>query len=56
MISMSETLTLYNIIHGPEAWLMIAQIAIGLVIFNVGLLVGMHIAALMSANGRDDDE
>lgn len=35
---------------------MIAQIAIGLVIFNVGLLVGMHIAALLAANGRDDEK
>ena len=35
---------------------MIAQIAIGLAIFNVGILVGMYIASLMRANGRNDDE
>lgn len=34
---------------------MIAQIAIGLMVFNVGILTGMYIAALMRANGRDDD-
>lgn len=34
---------------------MIAQIAIGLMVFNVGILAGMYIAALMRANGRDDD-
>lgn len=41
---------------GPEVWLMIAQIAIGLAIFNAGILLGMYIAALMRANGREDDE
>ena len=35
---------------------MITQIVIWLVIFNVGILVGMYIAALMRANGKDDDE
>lgn len=34
---------------------MITQIAIGLMIFNVGILAGMYIAALMRANERDDD-
>ncbi len=49
-------MTLYSIIHGPEVWLMIAQIAIGLAIFNAGILAGMYIAALMRANGREDNE
>ena len=49
-------MTLYSIIHGPEVWLMIAQIAVGLGIFDLGLLVGMHLAAILAANGRDDDE
>lgn len=48
--------SVYNMIHGPEVWLMIAQIAIELAIFNAGILVGMYIAALMRANGREDDE
>lgn len=51
-----KALGMQCIIHGPEVWLMIAQIAIGLVIFNAGILAGMYIAALMRANGRDDDQ
>ena len=49
-------MTLYSIIHGPEAWLMIAQVAIGLMLFNAGLLAGMWLSALMRANREDDDD
>ena len=51
-----KALGAWCVVHGPEVWLMIAQIAIGLAIFNAGILVGMYIAALMRANGREDDE
>ena len=49
-------MTLYSIIHGPEVWLVIAQIAIWLATFNAGLLAGMFISALLAANGEDEDE
>ena len=37
---------------GPEAWLAITAVCI----FSAGLILGMFLAALLSANGRDDDE
>lgn len=37
---------------GPEVWLAIAAVCI----FSVGIVVGMWLAALLGANGRDDDE
>ena len=50
-----KALGAWCVVHGPEVWLMIAQIAIA-VPFNAGILVGMYIAALMRANGREDNE
>ena len=49
-------MTLYSIIHGPEAWLVIGQIAIALAVFDAGVLAGMWLSALFGANGRDDDD
>ena len=37
---------------GPEAWLAITAVCI----FSAGIVVGLFLAALLSANGRDDDE
>ena len=37
---------------GPEAWLAITAVCI----FSAGLILGMWLAALLSANGRDKDE
>lgn len=48
--------SVYNLIHGPEVWLLIAKIAAVLGLFDGGVLTGMWLAALLSANGRDDDE
>ena len=40
------------LVFGPEAWLAITAVCI----FSAGIVVGMWLAALLSANGRDDDE
>ena len=36
---------------GPEAWLAITAVCI----FSAGMILGMWLAALLGANGRDDD-
>lgn len=51
-----EVRSVYNLIHGPEAWLVIAKIAAVLGLFDGGVLAGMWLAALFGANGRDDDD
>lgn len=48
--------SVYNLIHGPEVWLMIAKLAAVLGLSDGGVLCGMWLAALFGANGRDDDE
>lgn len=48
--------SVYNLIHGPEAWLVIGKVAALLGLFDGGVLTGMWIAALFGANGRDDNE
>ena len=37
---------------GPEVWLAITAVCI----FSAGMILGMWLAALLGANGRDDDE
>lgn len=37
---------------GPEAWLAITALCV----FSAGVIIGLFLAALLSANGRDDDE
>ena len=37
---------------GPEAWLAITALCV----FSAGVIIGMFLAALLGANGRDDDE
>lgn len=47
-----KALGAWCMIHGPEIWL-------GLVIWcavSIAILLGMWLAALLGANGRDDDE
>ena len=51
-----EALGARCVIHGPEFWLALSKIALFGGVFLLGLLAGMFIAALLSANGRDDDE
>ena len=40
------------LVFGPEAWLAIVAVCV----FSAGIVVGMWLAALLGANGRDDDE
>lgn len=47
-----RALGLRCIVFGPEAWLAITAVCI----FSAGMIVGMWLAALLGANGRDDDE
>lgn len=47
-----KALGLRCIVFGPEAWLAITAVCI----FSAGIVVGMWVAALLSANGRDDDD
>ena len=49
-------MTLYSIVHGPEIWLAIARTAVLLGVFDLGVLAGMYISALMGANREDGDE
>lgn len=46
-----QALGAWCVIHGPEIWL-------GLVIWcvlSIAILLGMWLAALLAANGRDDE-
>lgn len=38
-------------LHGPEAWLALVAVCI----FAAGFVCGMFVAALLAANGRDDE-
>ena len=49
-------MTLYSIVHGPEIWLAIAKTAVMLGVFDLGVLAGMYLSALMGANREDCDE
>lgn len=40
------------VVFGPEAWLAITAVCI----FSAGMIIGMWVAALLSANREDDDE
>ena len=52
VISEFRALGLRCVVFGPEAWLAITAVCI----FSAGLILGMWLAALLGANGRDDDE
>lgn len=47
-----RALGLFCLIHGPEAWLAL----VALCIYGIGVISGLFLAALLGANGRDDDE
>lgn len=51
-----ECRSVYNLIHGPEIWLLIVKVAAVHGLFDGGVLTGMWLSALLGANGRDDDE
>ena len=52
MIAEIKALGWRCLVFGPEAWLAITAVCI----FSAGIVVGMWLAALLGANGRDDDE
>ena len=47
-----RALGLRCVVFGPEAWLAITAVCV----FSGGIVVGMWLAALLGANGRDDNE
>ena len=52
MIAEIKALGWRCVVFGPEAWLAITAVCI----FSAGIVVGMWVAALLSANREDDDE
>ena len=47
-----KALGMWCVIHGPEIWIAVIAVCI----LSVVLVLGMWLAALLSANGRDEDE
>ena len=47
-----RALGIYCLARGPEAWLALVAVCI----YGVGVISGLFLAALLSANGRDDDK
>lgn len=47
-----QSLGAWCMIRGPEAWLCL----VALCALSAAILLGMWLAALLSANGRDEDE
>lgn len=43
---------LWCLIHGPEAWLALVAVSI----YGIGVISGLFLAALLGANGRNDDD
>ena len=56
VIAEFRALGAWCMIHGPEIWLAIAKTAVMLGVFDLGVLAGMYISALMGANREDCDE
>lgn len=52
MIAEIRALGLRCVVFGPEAWLAITAVCI----FSAGMIVGMWLAALLSANREEDDD
>ena len=48
--------SVYNLIHGPEFWMLIAKIAAVLGLFDGGVLTGMWLGALLGANKEDKND
>ena len=47
-----KALGAWCMIHGPEIWIAVIAVCV----LSVVLVLGMWLAALLSANGRDDDD
>ena len=52
VIAEFQALGMWCVIHGPEIWLAV----IALCVLSFAIVLGMWLAALLSANGRDDNE
>ena len=52
VIAELQALGMWCVIHGPEIWLAV----IALCVLSFAIVLGMWLAALLSANGRDDNE
>ena len=52
VIAEFRALGLWSVIHGPEFWLGLAALCA----LSAAILLGMWLAALLSANREDDDE
>ena len=50
IIAEFEALGAWCVIHGPEIWVAIVCASI----FSAGIVIGMFLAALLSANREDD--
>ena len=47
--------SVYNLIHGPEIWLLLVKIAAVLGLFDSGVIAGMWLYSLLG-NEEDDDD
>lgn len=52
VIAEFRALGAWCMIHGPEIWLGLAAWCV----LSIAVVIGMWLAALLGANGRDDDE
>lgn len=52
IIAEFKALGAWCVVHGPEIWLGVAALCC----VSAGVVLGLWLAALLSANGRDDDE
>lgn len=48
--------SVYNLIHGPEVWLVIGKVAALIGLFDGGVLTGLWLAALLGANNEDKND
>lgn len=52
VIAEFKALGAWCVVHGPEIWLGVVVLCC----VSAGVVLGMWLAALLGANGRDDDE
>lgn len=47
-----KALGMWCVVHGPEIWIAVIAVCV----LSFAIVLGMWLAALLSANGRGDDE
>lgn len=47
-----HALGMWCVIHGPEIWIAVIAVCV----LSFAIVLGMWLATLLSANGRDDDD